>query len=659
MYKKIVNKKVILIIVLLVTPWFNSDLGFIGSADIVRQEDISFYEINPCKVSLTNFIFSNPNSIYQDHYNFKLDNKSSILCYGRITGVTIIDNNFFISVGSNTLISLIFQSFIWILILSFLSKDTDITFRFSSKKLYYFALVLTTLFYTFTVFSENRFYSNNIYSFSKEEKILQLLVFFIFLLILKNLIKEFHFRSKKIINFIPIIFLFQGIATGANISIFISIFIFIGIYSKLENPRLNFKEKLYFLITFFWTINSSKNYYFEPGKLRGFTNSFYDVKTTLLWSLIFYFVVIGLYYYCKNFYIYFNFNKFLRVYTFVCISLLPLGLIGSNFPIFNFLNYYLFGTQKAGITRNFPISINAWGEIVSWRGFYTSAETIGEFYGLLIILLIYWFTKNRYFDMFYVLGFIVSLVSLIFSDNRTSIILAIVFLTYFFIESNKFKKIGYFAVLLISLSSILYFFGIQNFTYELTFIKSKLFLTAFSFSYGLESSSALKAIENLETLPVLLKFFLDILGIFSYFLNRTEMWGLFLARYNPTFFELMVGSGPLNFGQLYGEMYINEPDTFLLPHSSILSYILFFGIVGLFVLYGYLIFYLYKNIKRISYLGLYVVIFIMINILKNDSLNYFPNFLMYTFLILIILNFDNFKLFSFNKITIESNKNNT
>ena len=76
-------------------------------------------------------------------------------------------------------------------------------------------------------------------------------------------------------------------------------------------------------------------------------------------------------------------------------------------------------------------------------------------------------------------------------------------------------------------------------------------------------SSFLLLINNPES-SVIFSSFLSFFGFVSYLLNRSEMWGLFIARYNPTFSELLIGSGPLNFGQLYGETVINSPESFLL-----------------------------------------------------------------------------------------------
>ena len=42
----------ILTLLLLLVPWLNTSKNFEQNAGIASQEDITFYEINPCKVSL-------------------------------------------------------------------------------------------------------------------------------------------------------------------------------------------------------------------------------------------------------------------------------------------------------------------------------------------------------------------------------------------------------------------------------------------------------------------------------------------------------------------------------------------------------------------------------------------------------------------------------
>ena len=121
------------------------------------------------------------------------------------------------------------------------------------------------------------------------------------------------------------------------------------------------------------------------------------------------------------------------------------------------------------------------------------------------------------------------------------------------------------------------------------------------------------------------------------------MWGLFFTRYNPTFMELLFGSGPMNFGQLYGEIMINNPESFLLPHSSLLSLIVFVGLVPLTILIIIFLFNLIKN-KR-NYEFVLFSSYIAINIFKNDSVNYLVVFAFYSVLYLLFNNRDKSSIF--------------
>ena len=117
----------VFVIFLILIPWFNTDIQNNYSISEVSQENISFYEINPCKISLVQFIGNNIESIYQNHYYFRPNDKSPIQCFGRIAGVTVtqkeLETQFIISVGTNSLINLLFQGLFWVFIFSFVPKN--------------------------------------------------------------------------------------------------------------------------------------------------------------------------------------------------------------------------------------------------------------------------------------------------------------------------------------------------------------------------------------------------------------------------------------------------------------------------------------------------------------------------------------------------------
>ena len=93
--------KVIFMLLLLVLP-FISIFGFYDNDVDPISSDLRFYEINTCSIPLFQFLKSNLNVTYQDHYNLRANNYSSITCHGTLTGVDQIGYEFYISVGTNT-----------------------------------------------------------------------------------------------------------------------------------------------------------------------------------------------------------------------------------------------------------------------------------------------------------------------------------------------------------------------------------------------------------------------------------------------------------------------------------------------------------------------------------------------------------------------------
>ena len=167
-------------------------------------------------------------------------------------------------------------------------------------------------------------------------------------------------------------------------------------------------------------------------------------------------------------------------------------------------------------------------------------------------------------------GIFSSTLGLYFSDNKTAIVLVFVLaLTYIYLKLFKdlisFKPILFF--ILLSFTGFVVFL-LNGASYE--FVSDSIISQSNVFQYDSVYSSYLRLINTGKETGTL---FNNVFGFFSavaFFLNRSEMWGLFFTRYNPTFMELLFGSGPMNFGQLYGEIIVNNPSSTLLPHSSML-----------------------------------------------------------------------------------------
>ena len=640
-----ITKKNILIpiiLLLFLIPWFNHDLQGNYSIPKVSQEDTSFYEINPCKISLFQFIRSNTESIYQNHFYFRPNNVSSIKCFGRISGVTVLqkglETQFFISVGTNSLINLLLQGFFWIFLLMLIPKNNNfkVDSNFSFKSYKFISTLIVTYLFTYSIYAESRFYEKTLYIFNFAEIKSYFLIFILFFVISKNLIDTFSARSENVINYLPYLYIVTSLFSGFNYSFIATLFIYIGVKTFLfENEKSRFTF-FYFLLSTWWLFNSNGSFYFNIGKLRGFTSSIYEFNANLLWIIFFYFLLRGIYKFYKENKTQFRLSLFTKNLSIASMTMLSISLISSNLPIINFLNYYFLGLQRYGVELKNPIAFDEFGVKISWRGIFPSSETVGEFYGLVLLLLLFWILNSGKLRIVDIVGIFSASLGLYFSDNRTAIVLVFI-CTVFYIYKNMFSEIiSSRTLLLASLVSFIIFliFVFSDTTYK--FASDSLIFKARGFQFDSIYSSYLTLINNNYESKSLFSGLFSLFSVLAFFLNRSEMWGLFFSRYNPTFMELLVGSGPLNFGQLYGEVVINSPDSFLLPHSSLLSLIVFLGVIPILFLFALFIRALIKNNNNTEFVLL--SIYLIINMIKNDSVNYLVVFVFYSLMFLVIKN---------------------
>ena len=104
---------------------------------------------------------------------------------------------------------------------------------------------------------------------------------------------------------------------------------------------------------------------------------------------------------------------------------------------------------------------------------------------------------------------------------------------------------------------------------------------------------------------------------------------MFASRYNPTYSELIIGSGPFQINNYYYSDKIKSIEGLILPHSGVLDVLIFFGFTGiLLMIYGFFI-YLSNSKENIFKL---LFLFLIINYLKSDSILYFSSFVMTGFI---------------------------
>lgn len=640
-YKKL--GLVFLTFIFLASPWFNSGMSVNASVPKVSQEDVSFYEINPCKVSLVKFIVSNSESIYQDHFYFRADNKSPLICYGRVSGVTVLqkglETQFYISVGTSSIINLLFQGWLWIMLLSLIPKDNFKSLGIS--RFHNMIIFFVSYLYTFSIYAESRFYDKNLYIFDFESKRSYLLFLLIFIFVYKNLIETFLNRSEQYINYLPYIFLITTIFSGFNFTFYSSIFVYFGIQSIFIIKKKSLLHTVAAFLSLWWLFNSRGSYYFNVGKLRGFTNSNFEFNSNLFWILFSYFLIVGIwkvYHIGKENFSLSTFTKHLSITSFLMITL---GYLGANFPIFNFFNYYFLGLQRWGIEQKNPFSYDEYLIKESWRGLFPSSETIGEYYGLCLIFLLFYIVKTKKLRIYEFIGVFASALGLYFSDNRTAIYLVfLIILVYIYVSNNDYfwsinrrSKISIFSTVFVSLIIL---FQFQDFLVSYQFMSESLITKVKVFQFGnTPSSYAILLAEGAEN-STFFSYVFSFISFIAFLVNRSEMWGLFFARYNPSFNELLFGSGPLSFGQLYGEVSVNNPESLLLPHSSLLSLLVFVGLVPFLILTISFLYIVIKNKNNYEFIT--VALYIFVNAIKNDSLNYFSSFVFYLLILLILKN---------------------
>ena len=624
--------KILFLFFLIIIPFSLSDYSDNITPEKITS-DLRFYEINTCRISLFEFLIENPNVIYQDHYKIRFNDYSSISCFGQITGIDQIGYTFYISIGTSSILNIFLQTLFWLFIISLIPSKKDYKYEFSTLLNSLVAAVLIC----FIFYSEQRYYSKVLFEFdlNKNKSYFYIFVYFLFISIF-----SYYFidsRESTIINYIPYTFLIIGVYSGLNIY-FLSIPFFIfGLNQIILNKKYRLRISIFNFIVLFWSYNAiGSNYYLKPDKIRGLSSSVYNFLSVSSWSFFVAISIFGLYIFIKKRISSFDIIRIRNSFTVVGITILFLGYIGSSMPLFNFLNYYYFGQTKYGTDNQNLFSVNYWGESEAWRGFFPSAETVGEFYA--IGLLLYVVSNIRFEKKANLLIYCsvpILLIGLYASNNKAAFISLLFCSILFFNSRSKFniKTLIIFSSLLIGV--LLYFIRLENLIYSFEFSSMKLVNMGISYSFESAESSAIKYLKNLENINFFIKIPILIFGIFSFLINRSELWGLFFSRFNPTTAEFLFGTGPYILTDHYSQIDILEtkistgtPLGFLLPHSSILLILIYFGIVGLALLLLYIL-YILKVGKNANFQIFLICLFILLNLIKSDSILYFSSLSLY------------------------------
>ena len=623
MVKKYLNLKTLILVIIFVVPWV-----FFGTNEVSAEKitsDLRFYEINTCKISLSAFLLENPNVIYQDHYKIRFNNYSSIKCFGTITGIDQIGHDFYISIGTNSFLNIFFQTILMCTILSFFNYKYK--YKISLKEIG--SSLLSSALITFSVLVEERFYLKSLYFFDYQEINYRVSLFiFIFLNTLLLYIFTKGFESK-IINTVPYLFLFQNVFGGFNFYLYFLYLVPKGIFRLIFKKKLFIKPLYLFFILLLWVNNSyQKEYFLDPDKIRGFSSSIFSQGSIFVWSLILVFSINGLFSIFQKYSQMLNLEVFKNNFFYSGTLLLLFGFLGSHLPVINFMNYYYFGQNKFGINRTTLFEVNEWGERLAWRGFSPSAETSGEFFAFGILFYLLAIISNKFIfkkiDLLYISIFTIGLLS---SNNRAALVSVLFCLLLFLYVKKVFNK--KFLNLFFVLCSILFLFliGFNNLNYPLEYYIESVLSDAKYYALA-DYSSSLNYLNNLNDNGVI-NFVFYTFSLFGFLINRSELWGIFFARYNPSLQEFLFGTGLNNLGQLYGEVNIKNTSSFLLPHSSFLDLIVFVGMLNTIFILIIIVLNIKSSLNRGEFIFSILSIFALTNLFKSDSLFYFSSFSLY------------------------------
>jgi len=664
------KKNITIFLILLIIfyyPFFAHENNDQIQATKIDSNTLGYFQSTTCKISLHEVLVKN----FNNNANIYFNNNDYVgtECFGKVTGLDLVNEKYIVSIGSNTTISFLLQTVVWLILLFILFKK-----RTEKIKISYFPIIPLSLLLTFQHLTEARFYENSNKYFKTELLAgnYYLLNYLLSYLIVGFFIKEiYELKEINLTSLIPYMYLFIGTYVGMNMNAYLIFFSFFGLLSirllKINSTFLYF----YIFLSGVWVFfKSPTNDYFDTDKLRGFISSSNSRGSTIFWILLIYLSIEGIIYLTKN--SSFNLIK-LKDNFLISGGLITLfGVLGAYFPVVNFFNFFIFGQQKRGM-KNFEVVAGN-----TWRGFAPSAEFIGEFLAISLIICVYTYKKfpssfknidlilillcvfslfksNNFAAMSSMTLIIVFILSTKFLKTHLKyllIVLTIFFLVSGFLISNDYKSKNHVLVDEALLHSDLFQYSDNYINYLQTkpYLDSKDYNSLLLVNNNDERvSSSLLFLVNTYTqsfnLP-LVPNFTGLLGYTSLIINRTELWGIAIAKYDPNNIQVLFGYGPQQFLNYFNDhnIRLDVPDyrlsSLFLPHSSLFNVLLFYGVFGIIIFVFFLLKKIYHRNFNKNIFGV-ILIFLLINLLKSDSILYLSTFTLLCYLFEKVFEFNN------------------
>jgi hypothetical protein len=643
--------KLFALIILIVLPWVLNSGSSESEVLKLNENSLRTYDSLICDYSILEFASENTMS----NYDIRLDTTSSIGCFSKINGTGKIDNDIVIYVGTNLNIDLLIQSSFWLVLISMIPTSRKLTIKYKHLSIVCFLILVL-----FHLNAEESFYNLNskIFSTNFSQNYLLYSYLISLYLVLLVFLTIFENRFYNLINYLPFIFVTVGTYNTSNLNFFLLCLSLIGITQVFVNKwyRLGLVVTL-FLITFWTSQISTNQLFFDVDKLKGFTSSAYNLNSIFYWSLSYFFFCCGLAFLFTETIKFIQINKLLNNFLYSGVLITTLSIISATGPIQNLFTYYYLGLNKGASSTFDSVSGNA------WRGISSSAEAVGEFFAFTVLLVITVALTSKSFRI----GFfqqsliLVNLYGLYRSNNFAatfSMLLLIIFICiFYYIRSIKVRTL---LVSLILVSIPVSYFLFFN-TASLDELNRKVIKESLEISYieGLETNEygqsaieqnrfleLLQSQEGLSQVSTSLTFLINeyhfsernnlpnitsLISSVAYPINRSEKWGVFIGKYNPNINTFLLGTGLNNLSNYY----LNHPTKtntgLVLPHSGILSYLIYTGCIGLFLFFSFII--RKVIISKDNHLYLVSIVFFILNVLKSDSVLYINSFILFVFII--------------------------